>query len=135
MVRTIVAGLLVCGLGVLAAAPLAHAQKVKNGGPSGTIQTGIGTAAVGGGVSGTILSAPADKGFLIVTNFCSTDFVNGGVFLVSSTIGDLASVSNNGCLDFGTGIVVPAGDDLSCRNDGNSGIDTNCLVSGVLVRK
>ena len=139
MVRTTATILFIFGLGVLASAPAAHAQRVKIGGPNGTIQTGIGTAAISGGVFGTILSAPqgtpADKGFLIVTSFCSTAFVNGLVTLVGSTLGDIASVSNSGCIDFATGLAIPAGEDLSCRNDGNSGTDTNCMVSGVRTRK
>jgi len=122
-------------VGFLASALLvapAAGQMVKNGGPKGYAV--FKSITVTGSSSATIYTVPADLHFLLAT-FCNQGESN--VSLDGNTLGTIVSGNHSSnqarCLNFPSGLPIPAGEELSCNN-GTSG-DVDCLVAGVLSKK
>lgn len=120
------------GIAFLASAAIAfpaQAQRVKNGGPSGTIVT----AKVDVPTASTVdVLTTAPNEFFILTQYCDSGIMD----LSSTSLGVFMQNQGGGgvCTTFEPGFAIPQGDTISCTN-ANSGITRPCIITGVQTRK
>jgi len=125
--------IILCGIGFALVSPPASAQKVTNGGLSGTlVSANVHLASFG---SDTMLTTPSAGSHFILTYFCATAeaSLEGSTFgLIFSSINLSFSVADH-CQTFTPGIALPADEDLICTSHRSSEI--NCTISGVISKQ
>ena len=115
-----------------------EAQRVKNGGPSGTVVSAR-AEVVSSGAGAVVLTTPA-TGFFILTQAClDRGDASGATELSCTSKGRIVRLETGdvSCTTFTPGIALDPGDSLVCRNAGFLGGPTRaaCLVTGVVSSK
>ena len=127
--------IILCGIGFALVSPPASAQKVTNGGLSGIIVS-ANVHLTQNGAAATMLTTPSAGSHFILTYFCAVDTA----FLDGSTFGRIARTpgsftNQDPCRTFTPGIALPAEEDLICINQGDTGNDNFCTISGVISKQ
>ncbi len=111
---------------VALASATAIAQTVKNGELSGTIISK--SVTIPAASSANVYTTPA-AGFFVLTQICSS---TNNIVLTGTTMGEIHR-NQTDCQSFTPGIVMPAGETLSCYNQ--YGNPFSCVITGILTKK